>query len=291
MRLTVRVPATVANLGPGFDCFGLAVDLCNEVTINTEAESGVSWEGEGAEELPTDGSDMVSRAIRHVAELAVETRRHALPPFHLHGLNRIPLERGLGSSAAAAVAGVVLAYRILDLGDPPAQTTFSIAAEIEGHPDNAAAAIFGGFTIAMADGLVRRLDPHPDLRPALLVPLDVRLPTAEARRALGDSFSREDMVFNASHAALTVVAVTHDPGLLFPALRDRIHQEVRLALVREVRDTFERLAQAGIPVCVAGAGPSLLAFDSKGSTVPDPGPGWRVLRVPLHAGGAAIVTV
>ncbi|HEX7464082.1 MAG TPA: homoserine kinase, partial [Actinomycetota bacterium] len=113
MRLTARVPATSANLGPGFDCFGLALDLCNEVTVDTEAEPGISWEGEGAEELPIDGSDMVSRAMRWVAER--EGQR--IGPFHLHGVNRIPLERGLGSSAAAAVAGVAIARTWLRLPD------------------------------------------------------------------------------------------------------------------------------------------------------------------------------
>ncbi len=195
MRLTVRVPATSANLGPGFDCFGLALDLCNEVTIDTEAESGVTWEGEGAGELPTDGSDLVSRAMQHVDRLAQETRRFPLPRFRLHGVNRIPLAAGLGSSSAATVAGVVLAYRLLDIGDPGPYTTFSIAAELEGHPDNAAPAAFGGFTIAAASGshrgLVRRLDVHPDLRPVLLIPENVRVSTADARAAPpGNRFPR-----------------------------------------------------------------------------------------------------
>ena len=107
MRLTARVPATSANLGPGFDCFGLALDLCNEVTIDTEAEPGVTWEGEGADELPTDGTDMVSRAMRFAEAKIAHAHGpgiFTLPPFHLHGVNRIPLARGLGSSAAAAVA-------------------------------------------------------------------------------------------------------------------------------------------------------------------------------------------
>ncbi len=117
MKVTVRVPATSANLGPGFDCFGLALDLCNEVTIDTEAEPGVSWEGEGADELPTDGSDMVSRGIATTLEQQV--RHHpgaAIPSFGMHGVNRIPLERGLGSSSAAAVAGVAIAGVLLGRG-------------------------------------------------------------------------------------------------------------------------------------------------------------------------------
>ncbi len=297
MRLTVRVPATSANLGPGFDCFGLALELCNEVTIDTDAEPGVTWEGEGADELPTDGSDLVSRTIAHVGSL------HDMrpPPLRLSGLNRIPLERGLGSSSAATVAGVVLGSRIFDLsidghnalrdGMPfhDAYSVFAIAARIEGHPDNAAAAAFGGFTIALPDGDVRRLDVDPAVRPVALVPLDVRLPTAEARRALPDRVDRADAIYNAAHAALVVEALTRDPSLLRDALRDRLHQEVRLDLVPAVREVFRDLVGAGIPTCVSGAGPSLLAFESDRRTVPDLGEGWRVLRTAVRPAGFEVL--
>lgn len=297
MRLTVRVPATSANLGPGFDCFGLALELCNEVTIDTDAEPGVTWEGEGANELPTDGSDLVSRTIAHVGSL------HDMrpPPLRLSGLNRIPLERGLGSSSAAAVAGVVLGSRIFDLsidghnalrdGMPfhDAYSVFAIAARIEGHPDNAAAAAFGGFTIALPDGEVRRLDVDPAVRPVALVPLDVRLPTAEARRALPDLVDRADAIYNAAHAALVVEALTRDPSMLRDALRDRLHQEARLDLVPAVREIFRDLVGAGIPICVSGAGPSLLAFESDRRTVPDLGEGWRVLRTAVRPTGFEVL--
>ena len=297
MRITVRVPATSANLGPGFDCFGLALELCNEVTIDTDAASGVTWEGEGADELPTDGSDLVSRTIAHVGSF------HDMrpPPLRLSGLNRIPLERGLGSSSAAAVAGVVLGSRIFDLsidghnalrdGMPfhDAYSVFAIAARIEGHPDNAAAAAFGGFTIALPDGDVRRLDVDPAVRPVALVPLDVRLPTAEARRALPDRVDRADAIYNAAHAALVVEALTRDPSLLRDALRDRLHQEARLDLVPAVREVFRDLVGAGIPACVSGAGPSLLAFESDERAVPDLGEGWRVLRTAVRPTGFEVL--
>lgn len=291
MRLTARVPATSANLGPGFDCFGLALDLCNEVTVDTDAEPGVTWEGEGADELPTDGTDMISRSMRHVEALAVQTRPHPLPSLHLHGVNRIPLASGLGSSSAAAVAGVALAYALLDLADGPHHppTTFSVAAELEGHPDNAAAAVFGGFTIAMPGGEVRRLEPHPSLRPVLLVPQGVRLPTSDARRALPTTVPLADAVFNAGHAALMVEALTSDPSLLWVAMRDRLHQDARLALVPGVRAVFERLREASVPVCVSGSGPTLLAFERDGRPVPEPGEGWRVLHVPVRGTGVEIV--
>lgn len=288
VRVTVRVPATSANLGPGFDCFGLALDLCNKVTALAGGATEVTWEGEGAGELPVDGTDLVSRTISAVADQMGLPR----PAFSLHGTHRIPLERGLGSSSAAAVAGVVLASALLGLGwheDP--QTVFAAAARIEGHPDNAAPAVYGGFTIAMPEGLVHRLDPHPDLRPVLLVP-DQRLRTDEARAALPERVSRADAVFNAAHAALMVEALTRDPSLLGAALHDRLHEQARLALLPEVADAAEQLRRARVPVCVSGAGPTLLAFDQPDTPLPDwaaewavDGSGWQILRPGIRASG------
>ncbi|MDP9327318.1 MAG: homoserine kinase [Actinomycetota bacterium] len=294
MRLTVRVPATAANLGPGFDCFGLALDLCNEVTIDTDARPGVSWEGEGAGELPTDGSDLVSRAV--AATVEKQSRHHrgaAIPRFAMHGVNRIPLERGLGSSSAAAVAGVAIAALLLgragfDPADPRmAYTTYAYAAALEGHPDNAAPAAFGGLTV-IADGYVARMEPHPALRPVALIP-EVRLSTARARQAVPDHVSRSDAVYNVAHGALTVHALTQDPDLLQVALHDRLHQEARLELVPVVREVFHDLGGRGIPVCVSGSGPSLLAFESDRRPVPDPGKGWTLLRPGVRATGVEVI--
>jgi homoserine kinase len=177
VRVTVRVPATSANLGPGFDCFGLALELWNEVVVDTDVEAGVEWIGEGAGELPTDGTDLIRRSMRR----AIGDR--PLPSFHMRATNRVPLARGLGSSSAAVVAGVASALALAG-DDASPQRVFALAAEIEGHPDNAAPACFGGFTVAMADGTARRLDPHPGIRPVALVPRRLRLPTHEARAAL-----------------------------------------------------------------------------------------------------------
>jgi homoserine kinase len=290
VRLTARVAATVANLGPGFDSFGLALDLCNEVTVDTGAAPEVSWEGEGADELPTDGSDMITGSLRTVARLAGRGGKPLeLPPFALRGLNRIPLERGLGSSSAASVAGVALGYRLLGLGDPDPHTLFSVAAQLEGHPDNAAPAVFGGFTIAMPDGFVRRLDPHPKLRPVVLIPDGVRLSTTEARAALPAEVPMQAAASNAAHAALAVVALTQDPSLLREALVDRIHEPYRLPLVPLVRAVFDSLVAEGVPVCLSGAGPSLLAFDVPGRDVPEPPDGWRVIRPQIRSAGLEIV--
>jgi homoserine kinase len=288
MRITVRVPATSANLGPGFDCLGLALDLWNEVTVDTDVEPGVSWEGEGADELPTDGSDMVSRAIRSVADgERAAGRADPLPGFRLTGVNRIPLERGLGSSAAAAVAGVAIARSLLGLALEP-YTMAAGATLTEGHWDNASAAVYGGLTV-VADGFVHRLDPDERLRPVVLVP-PFTLPTKTARRALPDTVARADAVFNIGHAALVVAALTGDPDLLLVALHDRLHEDVRLDLAPGSRDAIERLRGEQIPACLSGAGPSILAFEREGhAPVPDLGAGWRAMYLAVARTGVEVV--
>jgi homoserine kinase len=283
VRITVRVPATSANLGPGFDCFGLALDLCNEVTLDTEGPPGIRWEGEGAGELPIDGTDAVTRAIRET----VDEVGTPLPPFSLVGSSRIPLERGLGSSAAAAVAGAALGLALggVEAADEPYRS-FDVAARLEGHPDNAAAASFGGVTIVV-DGIPRRLDPHPDLRPVILVP-ELRTSTLESRRMLPDPVGRRDAVAQIGYVAALTVALTQDPRLLPIAMRDRLHEDVRLEAAPAARALRDRLRDAGLAVCLSGAGPSLLAFEREGLTVPDPGEGWTILRPGIRRTGVDV---
>jgi len=285
MRVTVEVPATAANLGPGFDAFGLALDHCNEMTADTDRPPSLTWEGEGADELPTDGTDMVSETIRSVAaSMGLEA-----PAVALHGRNRIPLARGLGSSSAAVVAGVAIASRLLDLGiDRDPVSMLAIAAGIEGHPDNAAPAIHGGMTIATGEGDVHQVAVHEGVHPLVLVP-DVTLPTAAARAALPDTVPFADAVFNATHAALVVEALARDPALLPTALADRLHEGVRLAMVPDVADVADELRRLGVALCVSGAGPTLLAFQLEGgpdvqATARAVAPTWRVwpLRVRPH---------
>ncbi len=286
MRVRVRVPATTSNIGPGFDAFGMALDLCNEFTVDTDAEPGVAWEGEGAGDLPVDGSDLVSRTMRDVAA----TFEGELPALRLAATNRVPLARGLGSSSAAIVGAIAMASRLLDLGlegDPAG--VFAIAARIEGHPDNAAPACFGGVTVALPGGVVRRFDPHPALAPIALVP-DVALSTAAARDALPSTVPFEDAVFNLAHAAVLLEGLTTDPEALRYALEDRLHQSVRLALVPEVADVFDELRRRHVPVCVSGAGSTLLAFALPGvpaitETLLGVSSGWRILPLgPRRAG-------
>ena len=292
MRITVRVPATSANLGPGFDCFGLALDLCNEVTVDTEAEPRVSWEGEGADELPTDGSDMVSRAIAFTLGQQLHFFPDAaLPSFSLHGVNRIPLERGLGSSSAAAVAGVALCRSLLGEagGSDDPYTTFAYAAELEGHPDNAAPAAFGGLTVfAPGSGYVHRLEPHRDLDPVVVLPDRLRLATGEARAALTNTVDRRDAVFNIGHAALAVIALTREPDLLLVALHDRLHEDARGALVPESAALLDDLRRRQIPACLSGAGPSLLAFEREGHAIGELPDGWRAIRPGVRSKGVEV---
>jgi homoserine kinase len=209
-----------------------------------------------------------------------------LVPVALQGLNRIPLERGLGSSAAACVAGITLADRLLELG-LDRDEVLDLAIEIEGHADNAAAAIVGGFTLAFGDGVLR-LDVAPGLRPVALIPNDVRVPTTEARAALQPVVPREAAVYNLSHAAAAVVALTSRPELLATTLTDRLHQDVRLAFVPTVRKVFDDLQSMGVPVCVSGAGPTLLAFELPDRPVPDPGEGWCMLPLAVAVTGVEV---
>jgi homoserine kinase len=185
---------------------------------------------------------------------------------------------------------VVAASALLDLGiDADPVSVFALAAEIEGHPDNVAAAVFGGFTIALDDGSVQRLEPHPDLRPALLVP-DLRMPTAAARGVLPESVPRADAVANVGRAAVEVHALTRDPSLLSRSLVDRLHEDVRLASMPEVADVVAALRRDHVPVCVSGAGPSLVVFerpDRPPLTLDALGVGapWRILRPGIRGRG------
>jgi homoserine kinase len=286
MRLSVSIPATVANLGPGFDCMGLALELRNELTLETDVEPAVVVHGEGAGEIPEDATNMVFRAVTYLAR-EVGGR---LPSFRLESVNRIPLERGLGSSSAAVVGGLLLADRLLGSG-LARERLLEVAVDIEGHPDNVAACLWGGLTLAyLSDGGWRAesLQPSPSLRPVVLVPEDERVITEDARRVLPRQVPRDDAVFNVGRAALTVVALTGRPELLPEALKDRLHQPYRFPLMPASRALFGELRQAGFAVCVAGSGPSLLLFEQGDSRLWDLGPGWRVLPLSPAAEGAAV---
>jgi homoserine kinase len=286
MRLTVRAPATVANLGSGFDCLALALDLASEFTVDTDAEPGVLVDGEGASELPADGTNLVFRTISYLGQQV----GGKLPAFRLTCLNRIPLQRGLGSSAAAVVAGLLLADRLLGANLSPDELLHT-AVDLEGHADNVSACLRGGVALAYLSGggwKAEALEPDSRLRPVVLLPDAERVSTVEARRMIPRSVPLADATFNVARSALAVLALTARPDLLGEALQDRLHQSYRFPLMPASRALFENLRTAGFPVCVAGSGPSLLVFEDVGRSLPDFGPGWRVLRPGVGGEGATL---
>lgn len=259
MGVHVRIPATSANLGPGFDALGLALALYNEVTA-TEADSvSMTIEGEGAARLPAGPNNVIARGVRQAYEAAGR-------PFKgvtLRCLNRIPTARGLGSSAAAWVGGLVAGNALL--GSPLSREALvALAARAEGHPDNVAAALLGGLTVscALADGRVATVSlPVPGtVRWVVLVP-EVTSATAEARAVLPDAVPRGDAVFNVQRVSLLLAALQAGRlDVLDIALDDRLHQPYRLRLFPWMPKVAEAARAAGALGCVlSGAGPSLLA--------------------------------
>jgi homoserine kinase len=254
----VTVPATTANLGPGFDTLGMALELRNVVEL-TLTKDGVSIEiqGEGSDQLLRDRTNLVVQAMGLVAEAAGQP----LPGVSLRMQNAIPLARGLGSSAAATVAGVVLAGAALGLRLSP-EEMLRLAVRLEGHPDNVAPCLLGGLTVAIPGDVPRalRLDP-PDLMVALLIP-NFGLSTSDARAVLPETVSRQDAVFNVSRAALWVAAlVTRRYELLSAACEDRLHQPYRRQLIPYLDDVVAAALGAGAAAAfLSGAGPSVAAL-------------------------------
>jgi homoserine kinase len=264
LAVHVRVPATSANLGPGFDALGLALALHNEVTAAEADTVTVTIQGEGAGRLSSGSHNVVARGVRQAYERAGRPFRGVA----LTCVNRVPTARGLGSSAAAWVGGLVAGNALL--GDPlPRDTLLALAARAEGHPDNVAAALFGGLTVscALGDGRVAALSlPVPDaLRWVVLVP-EIRSATAEARAVLPESVPRGDAVFNVQRVALLLGALQSARfDVLGVALDDRLHQPYRLRLFPWMPVVVEAARAAGALGCVlSGAGPSLLAAVREG---------------------------
>ncbi|MDG6106098.1 homoserine kinase [Dactylosporangium aurantiacum] len=286
--VTVRVPATSANLGPGFDALGLALSLHDEVEARVTG-GGVSVEvsGEGAGDLPTDGSHLVVRAMarvfdelgEHPAGLALRCRNH------------IPQARGMGSSSAAIVAGVTLARALVTGGAERLDDAglLRIAAELEGHPDNVAPCLLGGMTIAWTEAsgaAAVRLEPAERIRPFVFVPQERGL-TEVARAALPATVPHADAALNAGRAALLVHAITVDPAHLFAATEDRLHQAYRAPSMPGSAELVAALRAEGVAAVVSGAGPSVLALTS-GDWAPSPVPGWRVLPLDVDLVGALV---
>jgi homoserine kinase len=295
----VRVPATSANLGPGFDSLGLALGIYDEVTVSISSEPGVCVEvtGEGAARIPRDHENFVVRGVTAVFAAA----GLVVPGIRVCAQNRVPFGRGLGSSASAVAAGVIAGASLLEqdrIIQP--EELLENAAAIEGHPDNVAAALFGGLTIAWLDDTrarFTRLAVHPEIAPLVLVPA-ATASTAQVRELIPAQVPHADAVFNVSRSALLIAALTENPALLLDATADRLHQSYRAAAMPETANLVQILRQAGFAAVVSGAGPSVLvlahdtaqrqaALDTVSHALDE---NWHPLMLSVSAQGATVVS-
>jgi homoserine kinase len=253
----VRTPATAANLGPGFDSLGLALDLYNEIELGVAEDTTVEIEGEGAGALPRDARHLV---LRSAALLAQECGQR-VAGWRLRQVNRIPLARGLGSSSAAIVAGLVAGNELLGTG-LSREELLIWAARIEGHPDNVAPALYGGLTVCCIDDRLSCLPlPAPKLRVIVAIP-DFEVSTEAARKVMPKEIPHADAVHNVAHVAVTLAALLAGRyELLAGGMRDRLHEPYRAHLV----PGFERVCAAALQsgaysACLSGSGPTVAAF-------------------------------
>ena len=286
MHITIRVPATSANLGPGFDCLGLALDLWNETIITLAIEYSVLINGEGMERLSAGENNLIIRSAQRLAEYV--GRR--LPPFHLNCSNHIPLSSGLGSSAAAKLTGLLGANALL--GKPLLkEELLDLATEMEGHPDNVAPALLGGLVVStMEDGKVLahkiNMEASNDSPIHITVVLpDFHLSTQQARAALPDAVTLKDAVHNIGRAVMVAEAFRNgDLDLLAKAMTDTMHQSYRLPLIPGGGEAMDVAKEAGAAAAViSGAGPGIIAFSAKR----DPAIGEAMTRAFEKAGYAA----
>ncbi|MCZ2149855.1 MAG: homoserine kinase [Bryobacterales bacterium] len=264
MAWKLRVPASSANLGPGFDALGLALDIPLVCRFRRSRELSIRCTGRDAASISTGEDNLIWQTALKVA---CDFHQDTLPPIELEIDNQIPLGKGLGSSAAALTAGVVIADKLLGLGWKPLRI-LDEAAQIEGHPDNVAAAVLGSIVASAIDsgGMTRavRLELPARYGVAVVVP-DFELPTSQARNVLPAAYSRADAVFNIQRAALLIAALATGTTSAFPAaLEDRLHQPYRAKLVPGLEETL-RLRAPGLLGCtLSGAGPSILVFYERG---------------------------
>jgi len=283
MPVVVQAPATSANLGPGFDCLGLALELRDRVTFTPAHTTSVTVTGEGQGEVSLGPEHLVLASFREAfAECGM-----AVPDVAVHCENHIPHGRGLGSSSAAIVTGLVGARAMgAELSDA---ALLALATRIEGHPDNVAPALLGGLTVSwMSDGVGRavRLDPAPGIDVVVAIPQE-RLSTATARTLLPETVPFRDAVHALGRAALAVAAFSGTPEHLLDATEDRIHQDYRKSAYPQSWDLVQQWRAAGIPAAISGAGPTVVAF-AAGADVPT---GWRREDLRIAAQGATVEKV
>lgn len=261
--MTVTVPATSANLGPGYDSLGLALDLRDELTgeVVPGGDLEVTVEGAGEGTVPLDESHLVVRSMRAAFDIIGKQPAG----LRLHCRNRIPHARGLGSSSAAIIGGLVLARALVAGGELilDDDTLFQKAAEIEGHPDNVAPAFYGGFTIAGDDDgfFAVRTAVDPRVSVVVFVPA-TGVETKAARGLLPDTVPHSDAAADAGRTALLVAALSDAPEHLHRATRDFLHQEYRRPAMPESLALVDELRADGVAAIVSGAGPTVLAFSS-----------------------------
>jgi len=302
-RVEVEVPASSANLGPGFDSVGLALGVWDHCVVTVTDRPGVVVEvtGEGDDSVPLDATHLVVRTmLRAWSELGAE------PPagLHLSCRNAVPHGRGMGSSATAIVTGITAAHALLAAARGGADLldldfANDLAARLEGHPDNASASVFGGATLSWADDggagtRTVRLPLHHDIVPVVFAPAE-QLSTAKARSVLPAAVRLGDAAANSARAALLVHALGADPAYLLAATREWLHQEPRRSSYASSMALVDRLRAAGHAAVISGAGPSVLvltttpAVDEVRAAGTDGG--WRVLTpgVPEHGAVARLL--
>jgi homoserine kinase len=262
--MQVRVPASSANLGPGFDSLGLALGIYLTCRFEAAARLTIRVAGRDAAQIPTSADNLIWRTALAVAADVGDT----LPLITLDINNDIPLGKGLGSSAAALTAGVVIADHLLGLHWKP-HRILDEAAKIEGHPDNVAACVLGSIVASATDvgGAVRavRVELPSSYGVAVVVP-DFVLPTSESRHVLPASYSKADAVFNVQRSALLIAALATGATSAFPAaLEDRMHQPYRYPLVPGLEEMVKLRAPGLLGCALSGAGPSILVFYERGS--------------------------
>jgi homoserine kinase len=294
------VPATSANIGPGFDCFGLALELRDRYAAQVldDETFDVDVTGEGADEVKKDSKNLVIKSMmRGFEHMGGKPRGIAL-----RALNVIPHGRGLGSSASAIVGGLALARSLVLTGEQymSDEDLITLATELEGHPDNVAAAFYGGATIAWLESKINHdgsnanigkavsLKVDDRIKALLLVP-DNQLATAKARKLLPESISHQDAVLNSSRTALLVHALAERPDLLFTATQDLLHQSYRAQAMPKTIALVDKLRGAGLAAVVSGAGPSVMVLYSGGEDEIDQlqsiAPGFNAMKLSIAKAG------
>lgn len=258
----VRVPASSANLGPGFDTFGLALNIHLECRFNRADRFRIFASGRDLDSIPLDDSNLIWQTA---VQLGASHKRE-MPPIEMELINDIPVGKGLGSSAAALLAGVVVANNILDFGWDR-QRIIDEASRLEGHPDNVSAAVLGSFVVAAIDSEGRtkaiRLDLPEMLRMAVICP-NFKLPTERMRTMLPNAYSKEDVIFNLQRATLLVAALaTGNKDVLPECFSDRLHQPYRSSVIPGM-ESILRLRAPGLLGCaLSGSGPAMLVLYEK----------------------------